>query len=150
MDYSIRKARIDDIDNNLLNIFIKGYNLHQINRPDKFLSKNNEELKNILIESINNENTLVIKFDNIIIGYASYQIKEKNSNKYLWIDELVIDDNYQGKGFGKIIIEKLEELSIEEKCKSVELCCWEFNKKAHEIYKHLDYKVQRIIYEKII
>ena len=150
MEYIIRNAREDDIENNLLNIFINGYNLHQNNRPDKFSSRTDERLRDILIESMSNETFLVIEYENKIIGYASYQIKEKNSNKFLWVDELVIDDNFQGKGLGKIIIKKLEDLSREEKCKSIEFCCWEFNKKAQEIYKHLDYKIQRVIFEKIV
>ena len=148
MEYSIRKARENDIENNLLNIFIKGYMLHHNNRPDKFSSKTDEGLKDILIESIRRDKILVIEYQNKIIGYASYQIKEKNFDKFLWVDELVIDDNFQGAGFGKIIINRLEELSKKEGCKSIEFCCWEFNKKAQEIYKHLGYKVQRIIYEK--
>ena len=150
MEYSIRTAEEKDIENNLLNIFIKGYNLHQKNRPDKFLNRTDERLKNILIESMSEDNFLVIECDNKIIGYASYKIKEKNSNKLLWIDELVIDDDFQGKGFGKIIINKLEDLSKKEDCKSIEFFCWEFNKKAQEIYKYLGYKVQRIIYEKAV
>jgi len=148
MEYVIRAAEIKDIEINLLNIFIKGYNLHHNNRPDKFSSRTNNDLRNILIESMNEEDFLVIEYKNKIIGYASYKIKEKNSNKFLWIDELVIDDDFQGRGFGKAIITKLEELSRKESCKSIEFCCWEFNKKAQEIYKYLDYKVQRVIYEK--
>ena len=150
MEYNIRKARKDDIDNNLLNLFISGYKLHQENRPDKFSTRSNERLRDILIETMNNDNVLVIEYENKIIGYASYQVKEKNTKKYLWVDELVIDDNFQGKGFGKIIIKKLEEISKEEKCDSIEFCCWSFNKKAEEIYKHLNYKVQRVIFEKSV
>ena len=148
MEYNIRKATENDIENNLLNIFIKGYNLHQNNRPDKFSNRTDDKLRDILVESMNKEKFLVIEYENKIIGYASYQIKEKNSNKSLWIDELVIEDDFQGKGFGKIIINKLEELSRGEGCKSIEFCCWEFNKKAQEVYKHLGYKIQRVIYEK--
>ncbi|MBQ6538774.1 MAG: GNAT family N-acetyltransferase [Bacilli bacterium] len=150
MEYDIRKAKEEDIENNLLNIFIKGYRLHQNSRPDKFSNRDDERLRNILIDSMNKEDFLVIEYNNKIIGYASYQIKEKNSNKSLWVDELVIDDDLQGKGYGKILIKKLEEMSKEEGCKSIEFCCWEFNKKAQEIYDHLDYKIQRVIFEKII
>ena len=148
MEYNIRKVTNEDIKNNLLNLFKDGYNLHQKNRPDKFSNKNEKELKDILIESMSNEDYLVIEYKNKIIGYAAYQIKEKNSSKFLWVDELVIDDSFQGKGFGKSILKKLEEISKEKDCNSIELCCWEFNKKAQEIYKHLDYKIQRIILEK--
>lgn len=34
-----------------------------------------------------------------------------------------------------------------KKCNAVELCCWSFNKNAMNIYKHLNYKEQRVIME---
>ena len=69
MEYVIRAAEIKDIEINLLNIFIKGYNLHHNNRPDKFSSRTNNDLRNILIESMNEEDFLVIEHKNKIIGY---------------------------------------------------------------------------------
>lgn len=149
-DFVIRKVEEKDIENNLLNIFIQGYNLHYTNRPDKFSKRTDERLKEILLEVIQTESLIVIEYKNRIIGYATYQLKEKNKNKILWIDELVIDDNFQGKGYGKILLNKLENLTQEEKCQSIEFCCWEFNVKAKEIYQHLGYTTQRTIFEKKI
>lgn len=144
----IREANINDIDNNLLSLLIQGYNLHYINRPDKFYKRTNERLKEILIEMLNSENILIIEVDNKIIGYVSYQFKEKNNNKSLWIDELVIDDKFQGKGYGKNILNELESIAKNKDCSSVELCCWTFNENALGMYKHIGFNEQRVILEK--
>ena len=37
----IREANLKDVDSNLLNLFIYGYNLHYVNRKDKFNKKFN-------------------------------------------------------------------------------------------------------------
>ena len=147
-EINIRKAEVEDIDNNLLDLFIQGYNFHLKSRPDKFSVRTNERLRQILVESMKSDNFVVAEKENKIVGYASYKIDEKNSHKALWVDQLVIDDNFQGKGFGKAIMNELEKTAKKEGCRFVELSCWEFNKKANEIYKHLGYYVQRVTYEK--
>ena len=43
-----------------------------------------------------------------------------------------------------------EEIAKKEKCVRVEFCCWSFNKHANEIYNHLGFKEQRVIFEKEI
>ena len=48
MDCKIRNAKLEDIDNNLLKLYIDLYNLHQKNRPDIFKKRNKNELKQLL------------------------------------------------------------------------------------------------------
>ncbi|MEG0873631.1 MAG: GNAT family N-acetyltransferase [Clostridia bacterium] len=149
MNFIIREPISNDLDSNLLNLFIQGYEYHYNNRPDKFKNRSKERLSDILVETMRNSKILVIEKEKIIIGYVSYQFKEK-VHKSLWIDELVIDTEYRNSGYGKILMNKLEDIAKEENCKNIELCCWEFNNNAKAIYEHLEYKEQRIIYEKNI
>jgi len=144
----IRKAKLSDIEKGLLELFIDGYRYHQTGRPDKFMNRSDDNLKEILNSTLDTEKFIIVELDKKVIGYASYQIKEKNQKKFLWIDELIIDENYRKNGYAKELINELESISKKEGCSSLEFCCWEFNKNAQEIYEHLGYKVQRKIYEK--
>ena len=62
---NIRRANINDIDNNLLNIFIDGFEFHLNGRKDIFdNNKKNDDLKKDLIDLIENKNVLVAEKNN--------------------------------------------------------------------------------------
>lgn len=147
----VRKAEQCDINNNLLSLYIEGFNVHYEKRKDIFSEKTIDELKGNLIEMINNpdENVFVIDDNGKIIGYAATQFKDK-ATRAIWIDEIVIDINYQNKGYGKILIDEICKYAKQNKCVRVELNCWCFNSNAIEFYNKLGFIQQRIIYEKKI
>ena len=76
---NIRKANTNDIDNNLLNIFIDGFRLHLQNRNDVFDNKSNEKLKDELVDLIQNKSILVAEENGNILGFIIFEIKDKNS-----------------------------------------------------------------------
>ena len=147
----IREAKISDIDNNLLTLYVEGFNMHYQKRKDIFVNKSNEELRNNLTEMINNPDELifVIDDDKEIIGYVALQFKNKVT-KSIWIDEIVIDNNYRNKGYGKMLVDKVYAYAKKNKCKRVELNCWCFNSNAIDFYDKLGFSKQRIVYEKEI
>lgn len=143
---NIRKARLEDVEKNLLNLYVDGFEYHHTGRPDIFPSRNRKELKEDLINTINNSNILVLEDNEEILGYVVYQLKEKR-DKTLWIDELVVDKDNRHSGNGKKLMEKIKEIAKKENCKRVEFCCWSFNQNAMEMYKHIGYKEQRSVLE---
>lgn len=145
-----RKAVKEDIKNGLLDLFYEGYEFHRKNREDKFKLRTKKECEKIVLDMLINEEVIVVLEENKIIGYAAYKIKKNVDKKSLWIDEIIINENYRNKGYGKEIIKFLEEVANKNKCCLVELSCWCFNKNALEIYKYLGFKEQRIIFEKNI
>ena len=70
---SIRKAKLDDIQNNLLDLYIEGFKYHYGERPDMFFYKSDSDLKDELIDIIKNSNILVIESNSKILG--SYKRK---------------------------------------------------------------------------
>ena len=56
----IRKAKIEDIELNLLDLYIDGFMYHYNGRPDVFLDKDERTLKDDLINTINNSNIEII------------------------------------------------------------------------------------------
>lgn len=149
MNYEFKEATINDLNKGLLELYIDGYNFHQINRPDMFIKKTNQELENDLKNNIkqNNQTFLLLMINNTIIGYLSYRIKERNSINNIWIDELVIDKKYRHQGYGKLLFNKLKSIGIKQNCRHIELNCWSFNEDALLFYNKLQFNDQRVILE---
>ena len=146
MNYKIREATLNDFDKGLLKVFIEGYRYHQNGRPDIFANISDNDLKNDLIENFDRLNTIVILEDESIVGYLSYKIKEKHTKK-LDVDQLVILEQYRGKGLGKKLMDEAKKIAIDNGCDRIELNCWMFNENALAMYEHIGYNRQRIIYE---
>lgn len=143
---NIRKAKFKDIENNLLNLYIQGFEYHKNIRPDIFSNKTKIGLKEELKTTINNSNLLVLEKKENVIGYIVYQIKEKH-DKMIWVDQLIIDENNRRLGYGKLLLEKIKEIAKEKNCKRIELSCWAFNQNAIDMYEHIGYKKQKIVLE---
>lgn len=141
----IRKACLEDIENNLLNLYQKLFEYHYNNRPEIFIKCDKETLRKKLIDTINN--TIVIEEENKIQAFAIYLEKDRLSKKDFFIDQLIVDEEIRNKRYSKELINYLKKIAKEKGYSKIELCCWEFNIKAKEIYKYLGFKKQRTIYE---
>ena len=146
MNYNIREATLNDLDKGFLKVYIEGYRYHQAGRPDIFANLSDEILKEDLIKNFEKLSTLIICDNDTIVGYLSYVIKERHTKK-LDVDQLVIMEQYRGKGFGKKLMDKVKEIALKNNCGRVELNCWLFNENALSMYEHIGYERQRIIYE---
>lgn len=145
----IREANKNDVDSNLLKLYIEGFNMHYSQRKDIFSNKEIEELKNNLINLLENLNEIIFVIDknDDIIGYAALQFKDKTT-KSIWIDEIIIDNNYRNNGYGKDLINEIFKFAKENDCQRIELNCWSFNADALKFYDKLGFKQQRVILEK--
>ena len=145
----IRIANDNDIDNNLLKLYIEGFNMHYEKRKDIFIKKTNEELKKDLINVLKSREKiiLVIEVDNIIIGYVKFKYNIKTTRS-IWIDEIIIDKDYQKKGYGKMLITEVTKFAEKNNYQRIELNCWSFNKDALKFYEKIGFTQQRIIFEK--
>lgn len=148
---NIRLANENDLNNNLLKLYIKGYNLHYENRKDIFTKRNEEDLKNDLVNMLNNpeEMILVANLNNIIVGYVAFVYK-KRATKYVWIDEIIVDEKYKKHGYGTKLIREVEKYASINNCKRVELNCWAFNEEALKFYEKLGFTSQKVVLEKEI
>ena len=146
MDFEIREATIQDMDNGLLEVFIEGYRYHQAGRSDRFKNFSDEELKEDLIKNFEKLTTLVVLDNDKVVGYLSYTIKERHTKK-LNVDQLVITEQYRGKGLGKKLMNEAKEIALNNNCDRIELDCWVFNEDALAMYEHIGFDKQRTIYE---
>ena len=56
-----------------------------------------------------------------IIGLTLTSTFHYAKGKYLWIEELVVKQGFQGKGIGRALMQKLEEVCIEKKVDIISL-----------------------------
>lgn len=146
MNILIRDAKIEDIKNGLLDVFIEGYRFHQNGRSDVFVNITDDELKEDLIKNFEKFNILVLLADENIVGYLAYNIKEKHTKK-MDVDQLIIKKEFRYHGYGKMLMDKVREIGKENKCDRIELDCWMFNSNAIAMYEHIGFDRQRILYE---
>ena len=123
----IRKACLEDIENNLLNLYQELFEYHYNNRPETFKKSNIKELKQEVVDKIND----------IIVIEEEGRIQE----------QVIVDKKSRNKGYLKELINYIKKIAKERECSRIELCCWEFNQNAKEVYEHLGFKTQRTIYE---
>jgi glucosamine-phosphate N-acetyltransferase len=76
-----------------------------------------------------------------VVGFCSLTLKNN-----LWqagtlgvIDELVVDQQYRGKGIGKSLIEHMTEVALQNRCKRIELDSSFHRVEAHQFYEHLGF-----------
>lgn len=82
---------------------------------------------------------VAIYLEDNIIGFAMYG--SFGINKDTWIDRIMIDEKYQGKGLGRIAMMKLIEIvSKEFGVNVIYLSIIEENKTAYHLYKSMGFE----------
>jgi ribosomal-protein-alanine N-acetyltransferase len=82
---------------------------------------------------------LVLKDEGKIIGYLGSTVEEMSE-----IQNFCIDESYQGKGYGKMLLEAALEEMISYGSKSVYLEVNEINQKAINLYKKYGFEIDHI------
>jgi len=73
-----------------------------------------------------NNKIFIIEENNKIVGYGSLLINYKfyrNCSNVGYIEDIVVDQKYRGKGYAQLIINKLINYSKEKECYKVILVC---------------------------
>lgn len=81
-----------------------------------------------------------LKIDKIIIGFCVCEKRE--SKKEIYLSELWIDEKYHGKGYGKQIMNFIEN-KYKSKFKTITLVA-DKNANASKFYEKLGYKVKNV------
>jgi ribosomal protein S18 acetylase RimI-like enzyme len=104
------------------------------------------QINSMLSNGLNTKNhylfNIVDKTLNEKIGTLWICIREKQGDGY--ICDIHIDETYQGKGYGKRTMRKIEEFLQEKGVYKAELDVFGDNKTAFELYKKMGYEIQAI------
>jgi GNAT superfamily N-acetyltransferase len=74
-----------------------------------------EEFKNRYENNKNHIKFFILLKDDKLIGAGSiFKLEKLHNNPIGQIEDIVIDEKYRGKGYGKLIVEKLIEYGIKE------------------------------------
>lgn len=93
-----------------------------------------------LFDFIDSGYSYVAKRENVILGFIlAYKCPTYGGNYYMYIDTFVVNSDVQGKGIGKMLLQKLRENMLKNRIFRVKL----MTKKeipAYKIYKHLGFE----------
>ena len=113
----LRKLNINDYYLGLFDLLSQLTNSNEISF-DNFLKQ--------YLKLGNNYNIYVIEINNKIIGYGCLYIDYKfyrNCANVGHLEDIIVDKEYRGKGYSKLIIDKLIEISKENNCYKMILMC---------------------------
>lgn len=68
--------------------------------------------------------------------------------KQIEIDNVILDKNYQSKGYGNILLKYIEKWAIDNNCETIELNAYVQNSRSHKFYFHNDYKILGFHFQK--
>jgi len=131
-DIRVRKARIGDAQGiyEVLSQSFEPYSRYYTEKAYKATVISVHEIEN----RINGQKTevLVAIHDSKIVGTASIKIEEKAK---LHIRSMAVIPSYQGRGIGRRILKRINELAKQKNCKTVSLECFEPLTKAVTFYE---------------
>lgn len=79
------------------------------------------------------------------VGYLWYVIRGAEDNRKAFIADILIYENYRGRGFGKKAMLLLEDHVKEQGLDSIGLHVFGFNERATSLYKSLDYQITDLV-----
>lgn len=148
MQVTIRIMRQED----LLQVSQLLYQLHKLhiqNRRDIYKEvKSAELLQAVEEEFLNDGLCLAACQGKELVGYCTASVRKSESifnvnSIYLYIDEICVKEEYQGKGIGRDLFYAAKEQAQRQGCTRIDLNCWAFNKKALKFYESLGFQIQR-------
>ena len=150
MQITIEIPQIKDF-NNVNKLAKQVHELHVNWRPDLFLSVDEVISKENFKEKIQTKEIYVAKINNEIIGYVTFNIKEKDNHnmryrKQLQIEAICIDEKNRGKGIGTELLNYVKKIAKENNCTDLYLTVNQENKNAIKVYEKFGFKVKNISY----
>lgn len=153
----IRKARLTDIER-LSELLYEVHKLHARKRPDIFKRRKQKYNKKELEKIIENDSTpiWVAEEKKLVVGYVFciYQeVKDHSSltdRKTLYIDDLCVDKEYQGKHIGTELYNYAKMMGKTNGCYDVTLNVWNLNPNAIKFYEKLGMTPRKVMMEEIL
>lgn len=119
--------------------------VHAEGRPDLFkaggIKYTEEELKEIFRDK--NRPVFVAVQDGQVAGYAFCMLEETKETtstwpvKTLYIDDLCVDEQFRGRGIGRMLYNRTLEAAAALGCDRLTLHAWNFNSPAFSFYEKL-------------
>ena len=150
MQITIEILQINDF-NNVNKLAKQVHELHVNWRPDLFLSVDKVISQENFEEMIQNKRIFVAKIDNLIVGYITFNIKEKDNHsmryrKQLHIEAICVDEKNRGEGIGTELLKYVKKFGKGNNCTDLYLTVNKENVNAIKVYEDFGFKVNSISY----
>ncbi|HJD35400.1 MAG TPA: GNAT family N-acetyltransferase [Candidatus Blautia ornithocaccae] len=129
------------------------HELHVKGRPDLYTELEHpysrEEFEKIVSEP--EIIAILAEEKSVVIGLCIGTLRKKSGMvemKTMYIEDLIVDRNFRGKGIASQLYEEMEERGRNTGAKRLDLMVWEFNSDAKRFYEKQGMRPQRYIYEK--
>lgn len=127
------------------------HELHVNWRPNLFLSVDEVISKENFEEKIQAKEIFVAKIEDEIVGYITFNVKEKDNpsmryRKQLQIEAICVDEKNRGKGIGTELLKYVKNYGKENGCTDIYLTVNEENENAIKVYEKFGFKVKSIAY----
>lgn len=147
MSVKIKKCHLEDlqilqqISTETFNETFRDQNSHENMKAYLERAFNSKQLKTEL--SDNSSEFYFICFDEDLAGYLKVNVNdaqtEKIDGKSIEIERIYIRSEFQGKGLGKHLLNKVDEIAIKQNKKMIWLGVWEKNEHAIAFYKKMGF-----------
>ncbi len=87
--------------------------------------------------------------NNNLIGFVNYKFNYKGV-KTAWLNLIKVEDNYQSKGFGNVLLKLFEKECINNRFYNIEGKFFPENDHAKPFYEKNGYKIEKEYYETLV
>lgn len=127
------------------------HELHVNWRPDLFLSVDEVISKEDFKQRRQAKEIFVAKIKNEIVGYITFNIREKDNpsmryRKQLQIEAICVDGKNREKGIGTELLKYAKKIGKENNCTDLYLTVNKENENAIKVYEKFGFKVKSIAY----
>lgn len=129
------------------------HELHVKGRPDLYTELEHPYSQEEFEKIVDDPETIAIvsQEEDKVIGLCIGTLRKKSGMvemRTLYMDDLVVDRDYRGKGIASQLYREMEERGRKAGAKRLDLMVWEFNERARRFYENQGMRPQRYIYEK--
>ena len=134
-NFEIRRAEEADIP--LVLQFIK--ELAEYEKLSDKVEADENVLRDSMFGAESNTTALLAFFEGEPVGFAGYFFNFSSflGRMGLYLEDLYVNPNMRGKGFGKALLKRLAQIAIEKKCGRMEWVVLDWNEPAIEFYNRL-------------
>ena len=133
--FEIREAVVDDLP--LILRFIKDLAEYERMRDDVITTE--EILKHSIFGEGSNTSVLLAFYNDEPVGFAIYFYNFSSflGKKGIYLEDLFVQPDARGKGFGKALLIRLAEIARDDDCGRLEWAVLDWNEPAIDFYKNL-------------
>ncbi len=129
------------------------HELHVKGRPDLYTELEHPYSREEFEKIVSDPEIIAILAEekSVVIGLCIGTLRKKSGmveTKTMYIEDLIVDRNFRGKGIASQLYEEMEERGRNTGAKRLDLMVWEFNSDAKRFYEKQGMRPQRYIYEK--